>query len=151
MSVPLPKALHTAAEFLLNLDLRRAIDKEPFPDDTIRALLSDAEGWHVTLDAPGLSYALSKRMERQAAYCAGHAAELAVLRTLERHVDLARAVPFEVDFCKTQNFFHQMLLSAFPVYRARAQQGDERALAWVAHFAALGEKLGFRVDVGKSS
>jgi alpha-amylase/alpha-mannosidase (GH57 family) len=150
MSVPLPKALHTAAEFLFNLDLRRAVDKDPFPDDTIRALLNDATGWHVTLDAPGLSYALSKRMERQAAFCSSHSADLAAVRALEQHVDLARTVPFEVDLCKTQNIYHQMLLSAFPVYRARAQQGDERAKAWVAHFATLGEKLGFRVDAGKT-
>jgi alpha-amylase/alpha-mannosidase (GH57 family) len=151
LSVPLPKALHTAAEFLLNLDLRRAVDKDPFPDEAIRALLSDVEAWQVTLDAAGLSYALKKRMERHAAFCCSHSADLAALHVLERQVDLARAVPFQVDFCKTQNYYHTMLQTVFPVYQTRAHQGDERALAWVGHFAALGEKLGFRVDAARST
>ena len=66
LHVPLPQAFQTAAAFITNTDLRRALAAATLDRDRIQALLADAETWHVDLDTPGLSYMLRRRAERLA-------------------------------------------------------------------------------------
>jgi hypothetical protein len=66
LAVPLPKAFRTAAEFVLNTDLRRAFRQEVPDIEQIRDLLEQVRLWRVELDAPGLAYQLRKMIDRLA-------------------------------------------------------------------------------------
>jgi hypothetical protein len=55
------------------------------------------------------------------------------------------ALPFRVNFRKTQNLFHEMLQTVYPGILQRAAEGDEDSGAWARHFGVLGEKLSIRI------
>ncbi len=145
LNVPLPRAFHSTAEFLLNTDLRWAVsDDEPNPDH-IRHLFAEATRWHVTLDTPGLAYRLKETIRRMAERLAESPADLALLQTLDAVVGLARSLPFEVDLWRPQNAYVGVMQAACPGFLARAAEGDDQARTWLTHFIALGEKLGVQV------
>jgi alpha-amylase/alpha-mannosidase (GH57 family) len=144
LNVSLPKALQPAAEFILNLDLRRACENEQTDLKDIGSLLKEALRWQVTLDTACLGYVLTRRIERQVERFRAQPEKLSLLKGLKEVLELARSLSLELDLCKAQNTYYEMLQSVFLVFRTRAEQGDERAQTWVAHFAALGQPLRVR-------
>ena len=67
------------------------------------------------------------------------------LEELEAVVDLARQLPFEVDFWKVQNAYYRAAPHLLPGRRREAEAGFEDARRWVERFLALGEKLSVKV------
>jgi (1->4)-alpha-D-glucan 1-alpha-D-glucosylmutase len=150
LNAPLPRAFQTAAEFLLNTDLRWAVsDDEPNPEH-IRNLLREAGMWRVTLDTPGLAYKLRKTIRRMAERFRDHPGDPVLAESLDEVVALARTLPFEVDLWRAQNAFFDVLRRACPEFLDRAAEGDDQARAWLKHFVLLGEKLGVQVAGLKS-
>jgi alpha-amylase/alpha-mannosidase (GH57 family) len=146
LNVPLPKAYQATAEFVLNLNLRQALEAEDLDMSYIKNLLEEAQVLQVELDAPSLEYALRQTLERLAERMGGAPAELSVLKDLDDVLALAAALPFEVNLWKVQNIYYTQLYTRYPQWRHRAAQGQPEAQTWVDHFLALGEKLAIHVD-----
>jgi hypothetical protein len=144
LGVPLPRALHTAAEFVVNADLGR-----DFRDDAevqhVRGLLRTARTWHLDLDATGLAYTLERTLDTLAESLAARPADLARLERFEQMVAVARTLPFEVKLWTPQNVAYEMLQTSYPFFRGRAEQGDAEALKWVERFRAVAEHVGVRI------
>lgn len=145
LAVPLPKAFRTAAEFVLNTDLRRAFRQEVPDIEQIRDLLEQVRLWRVELDAPGLAYQLRKMIDRLAEQFHADPSDQSALERLEQAVGVAPALPAEVSLWRAQNLYYDLLENVYPDYRGKAEGGDESARAWVALFSALGDKLRIRV------
>jgi alpha-amylase/alpha-mannosidase (GH57 family) len=146
LRIPLPRAFWTAAEVVLNADLRRAFEAEALDLDHIRGILEGVRIWQIDLDTAGLGYSLKRSIERVADHFREQPSELSRLDTLDAAVGLARSLPFEVDLWMPQNVHYELLQTLYPKFRERAEQGDEAAQAWVSHFLTLGEKLLVRVE-----
>jgi len=146
LGVPLPRAFHAAAEFILNLDLRRALEEEEPDLDQIGGILEAAGAWQIEVDAAGLGYALQQTIERLAEELRVRPTELSVLERLETMVSLACFLPFEVSLWKAQNVYYDMLQTVYPDFQGKAEQGNEAAQEWVRHFVSLGDKLLVRVE-----
>ncbi len=144
LGIPLPKVLHTAAEFVVNSSLRRAFAEEVLDREQITALLHEARTLDVPLDGSGLGYALKQTIERMAENLRAAPADLSLLENLEAAIDLAASLPFEVDLWKAQNIYYGLLQTVYPEFRKKAEAGDESARAWISRFGVLGEKLKMR-------
>jgi hypothetical protein len=146
LGVPLPRAFHAAAEFILNLDLRRAFEQEEPDLDQVRAILQAVATWRVDLDTAGLGYVLELTIERLAEEFRAQPGELAALQRLDAVAGLARFLPFEVSLWKAQNVYYDILQTVHPDFRVRAEQGDKEAQEWVRHFISLGDRLLVQVE-----
>ncbi|MBI5342923.1 MAG: DUF3536 domain-containing protein [Deltaproteobacteria bacterium] len=142
---PLPRLFLSAAELAIGSELREAFEAEEPDLEKINGLLEEAGIFRIPLDEGGLAYALAKTVEGIAARFRAAPTELSLLQSLEAVVGMGRALPFRVDFRKTQNLFYEMLQSVYPVFLQRSAGGDERAEEWVRRFTGLGEKLSIRV------
>jgi alpha-amylase/alpha-mannosidase (GH57 family) len=145
IGAPLPKDLRTAAEMVLNLDLRRAFEDGVPDPDHVRGLFEGTATWLLELDVAGLAYALKHTLERLATQLLRRPRDQALLWKLEALVDLAGSVPFDVDLWRTQNAFYGTLAGPYPEQRRRADAGDAAARDWLEHYRALGEKLSVHV------
>jgi alpha-amylase/alpha-mannosidase (GH57 family) len=141
---PLPRALLSAAEFIINTDLRRELSNESLDEGRIGQLLDDAQAWNITLDAEGLGYLLQQALERMMARLEANPGEIDLLRELAASVALARSVPLAVELGGVQNLYYKMLQTAYPEFQKKAQQGDAAAAEWDSQFISLGEKLSIR-------
>ncbi|MDO8617075.1 MAG: DUF3536 domain-containing protein [Dehalococcoidia bacterium] len=143
---PLPDSFRTAAELVLNGNLRRLLEEEPIDSDRVSNVLREAGVWGSPLEAVGLAYAAERTLERLARRFAESPRDLEALRALESSVSAVRLLPFAVDLSGVQNCYYEALQEAYPERRARAGLGDEGAGAWLALFLALGVNLAVRVE-----
>jgi hypothetical protein len=141
MGGPVPKAFHSAAELILNIDLHRALKSDTFEAETIKNLVNTADSWRVDLDMDGLAYDFKISLEGMITAFTQTPEDIAKLQILVDAVALARSMPFIVDLWQTQNQYYDMLSSTRPAYQQRADSGDEAAKAWLAAFHNLGEQL----------
>jgi alpha-amylase/alpha-mannosidase (GH57 family) len=141
LHMPLPKAFHMAAAFILNLDLRRAFEADRLNLDRVHALLDAVHRWGVELDVAGLEYTLQRTLERLIEQLAACPHDLALVTAVEGATSLVQSLPFELKLWKLQNVFYDLLQRIYPDVLDKADQGDAEAQTWVDHFVALGHTL----------
>jgi alpha-amylase/alpha-mannosidase (GH57 family) len=132
LGTPLPKPFRAAAELVLNVDLRRALEAPSVDSDEVARLLAETRALGVDLDVKGLSYALEKALQGMLDRLESQPSHAFLLHHLETIIDLARSAPFQVDLWQAQNRCYgllQTIVSRMP----------EKA---VADFRRLAEKLG---------
>ncbi len=139
--IPLPRGFQVAAEFALSTALRQALETKEPDLARITTALAEADRVGIVLHEDGLGYAFQRTIERLAERFRLSPDSAAALNDLERLVTLARALPFPVEFWGVQNAFYELLQTAFPPRRVRAEGGDAAALEWIVAFRALGERL----------
>jgi hypothetical protein len=143
LRIPLPKGFAAAADFVLNSQLRAALERRPLDEKRVLKLLESARLEGVVLDSSTLEFAYRGSLERLAEDLAAETS----LTALEQFHDAARmlqGLPFGVDLWKAQNLFYQLL----PRHRERqeaAQRGDETARSWITHFHSLGRLLSVKI------
>jgi alpha-amylase/alpha-mannosidase (GH57 family) len=144
-SGPPPKALYTAAEFVLNADLQRAFENEELNLARIEHLLQEAGLEGISLETTSLEFGLRKTLERLAAQLAADPSDFGMLERLEDATTLVSRLPFQVDLWKVQNTCYEMLQTVYEEYQVRAQQGHEEARTWLRHFNTIAQNLTVRV------
>jgi hypothetical protein len=140
LGVPLPGVLRTAAEFDVNMQLRRLLDQEEMPLSEIEILLRESRDEGVALDETTLM-ALKRAVERTAREFAAKPEDFERLERWEAIVSLMREAQVKVDLRKPQNEYYKMRKIVRPVVAANAGNGSSAANRWLQHFDALGEKL----------
>jgi alpha-amylase/alpha-mannosidase (GH57 family) len=145
LSIPAPGAIRTAAEYVLNADMRKAFEEETLRLETIERVLNAAELEGVPLNTAGLEMAARRRTERMAGSLAAQPKNVAFLRELDSVVDLIVKLPFEVNLRKVQDIYYALLQNFYPEFKERATK-EKEARHWINVFRSLGEKLIVRVE-----
>ncbi|HXG57512.1 MAG TPA: DUF3536 domain-containing protein [Thermoanaerobaculia bacterium] len=140
LGIPLPKVLQTAAEFDLNLRLRRLLEEDDLPIADIEARLREAQEERITLDETTLM-ALTAAIGRAASAFRERPDDIERLENLEAIVSLVRSMQIPVDLREPQNHYYRMMESVRPAIAA--SNGSGSAEEWLRLFDALGEKLSF--------
>jgi alpha-amylase/alpha-mannosidase (GH57 family) len=140
---PLPPALETARDFVLQSDILVQLAAEPMNLAHLQTMLEEARSQvpHI-LDA-NVSFAVKNRMEQLIQQLAAQPADLDRIETLEHLAELVMPLPLGLNLWKVQNTYWEMLQRTVPEFRQRAEAGDQSALAWMLKFLALGDRLGF--------
>ncbi len=144
LAIPLPRAFTAAAEFVLNADLRRALQDEEISAERLGSLLDAAKTEGISLDVATLEFAFRQNLERMANRLAENLTD-AALRRLDGAAALLAALPFPVNLWRVQNTYYDLLQTAYPKMRRRQAQGDPSAQEWVVCFERLGRKLAIKI------
>lgn len=140
---PVLPAYQKVADFLLNLDLRRACGGDTPDLALVRKLLQEAEDYDVSLDGPGLAFVLSRTTANVLDRLATRPDDAELLALAGGLLDVFSDLSFPVDLWRAQNTFYALRETA---YRERCDRaGDVTAREWCTAFAALGAKLGVSV------
>jgi len=146
---PPPSSLHYAAEFVLNLSLRRAFEAEKLDFEHIHDLLDEARLAGVSFDATTLEMIIRKRIEGFAVLLFRFKGieDTPMLQELEATISLLDHLPFQVNVWKVQNICFQMLNSEnFAHLQEKAEKGHEEAGEVVERFFSLCQKLHIRTS-----
>jgi hypothetical protein len=128
-----PRAFKTAAEYILNLDLKRELQKDSPDLARVRAMLQEAAGLHLQWEEATLAFALRASLERHMRKLCESPADPGHLAVLVHLLDVARALPFPTDLWNVQNLYHDLA-------------SGEAPLPDPAAFRDLGRRLNFRVE-----
>ncbi|HLJ73882.1 MAG TPA: DUF3536 domain-containing protein, partial [Thermoanaerobaculia bacterium] len=145
LGVPLPGVLRSAAEFDVNLQLRRLFNEDEPPLAEIEILLRESRDEGVRLDET-TQMVLERAVERAARDFAAKPEDFERLERWEAIVTLIREAQVKVDLRQPQNEYYKMRRIVRPVIAANAGNGSQAANRWLQHFDALGEKLAISAE-----
>jgi alpha-amylase/alpha-mannosidase (GH57 family) len=142
---PVPRAFHSAAELIINIDLHRAVAGETIDAEAVRNLVETAKTWQIELDGEGIGYDFKINLEEMTAALAAVPEDIDSMKKVLGAASLARSLTFPVDLWKVQNIYWGMLQSVYPDLKARAAGNETPAIEWVGVFTELGKILSIRV------
>ncbi len=149
LGVRMPPALRSAAEVVINAELREQFSDGTIDPGTVRSLIDEARRLDITLDAEGLAHTLSVTVDRIARDIGARTEdpvvfdrfgreEEAFFAHLDRLVGVSESLPFEVDLGGAQNVAFHVLRAVLPVLRERP---DEAAARWITQLEGLALRL----------
>ena len=138
-----PVALRAAAEFYLNEQVRRALERYPPEVGEVTVRLRELARMNLTVDSASVGFAWSRAAERLMDAVAEGARDLALLRSLRALVELAPAHAVQVDLSRVEDRYFELVQGAPELRRAGPEVGSEE---WAEEFRALGTSL--RIDAG---
>ena len=139
LGIPVPQVLRTAAEFDLNLQLRRMVEEDPLPLADVDAQLREASEENVTLDETTLM-AFRQAIERASELFRERPDDMDRLETLGALVSIVRDANLNVDLRAAQNRYYRMRRTVRAAIEASASQHDA-SRRWLDLFDTLGTKL----------
>lgn len=142
---PVPRALFSTAELVLNARLRGALEEERFDLNVIEALLDEARLAGVPPEAATLEYSFRMTMERLADALLDSPEDMELIEKLENAATLVHSLPFDVDTWKVQNRCYRILTEFYPGMREKAEHGEEEADQWVGLFSSIADKLWLKI------
>jgi alpha-amylase/alpha-mannosidase (GH57 family) len=137
LSIPVPKALMSAAEIALNSQLEQALERPDLDADSVRGMLKEAVGSSVPLDATTLEYAMRRRLEKEATDFAANPRDPALAARLRKSLDLIPTLPFPVTLWEVQNICYPALVKALEEngWGASAEPAMQQHFENLAHLA----------------
>jgi alpha-amylase/alpha-mannosidase (GH57 family) len=143
--IPVPKFLSTAANLVVNADLRRALEQEKLNPAVIEPFLKEAELTGTSLNADILGHTLKHRFERMAKRFFDNPVEFEFLENLNEAIMTLNTLPFYVNLFKIQNITYKIRQTAYPVILEKAEAGEEDARKWIEHFNTLCTNLSLAI------
>ena len=134
--VPRPSALSLAANFAINVTLRRALESDPVDAAQVRASLALAAQDHVELDRQELSFTADGRMRDAMVALAAQPRDRAVLENALAMAEAVQLLPFPANIWQAQNLWYQLAVD----------HDAKPPLAGSSTFDALGRALGISVE-----
>ncbi len=144
MGTPVPKAFTTAAEYILNTDLKNELGREDPDIEHIRAILDEMEVWQVALDSEGISFMMQQTLEKMMHRLHSFPRDTNILDKVLQTMGIVQSMPFTVDLWRVQNAYWVIMRDSLPVVKNQAEQGKEKALIWMKQFHILGQYLKIR-------
>jgi alpha-amylase/alpha-mannosidase (GH57 family) len=120
--IPAPKAFTTAAEFTLNLDLKRSLKEEADIEKT-REMLDELENWGLSLDTVDLEFTSRRRLEQEMKTLLENPMDIELLARIETLIDIALTMPFKENLWTMQNIYYRMAKTAYPEIMEKIRNG----------------------------
>jgi alpha-amylase/alpha-mannosidase (GH57 family) len=149
-----PPSLKSAAEVVINAELRTELGTTAIDLSLVRATLDEAERYRIALDEVGLAHTLSATVARLAVRIGQHLVQAderfvsfepeheEALERVSALLDAVALVPFEVDLAPAQDVVWRALRDHEADLRTRVARGDRDASRWLDELARVATAIG---------
>ena len=145
--MPLPKPLATAAEFILNQDLRRVISSSKIDLKRLGHLADEANRLSLQLDEVTIKYEASAKIGELMTALEQSPEDLNLLNTVESALGILKTVVSDLDLQTAQNSFFTVAKEQYEQMDEKAKAEDQKALKWVDLFKTIAGHLGVLVPL----
>ncbi len=141
LSIPVPAALKSAAEFAINYQLRTAFERAELDPKSLQCYFKEASASHINLDVDTLEFVIRKRLEKEAEQSTAHLDELEKAHKLRELVDFVQSLPFPVALWGAQNVLYGPLTQSLHSDLGISNNGDPAKKALRDELSQLSERL----------
>ncbi len=146
INMPLPKALSTPAEFILNQDLCKTIRDDQAGPDQLKRLVEEATRLPLKLDESTLQFEISRKINRLMTKLQDSPADIQLLESLDAIFKILSPVISNLDLQTSQNVFFRITKATYQQMEQKADSGDTIAKRWVVLFQGLANHIGVAVS-----
>ncbi|MBW8038818.1 MAG: DUF3536 domain-containing protein [Planctomycetes bacterium] len=146
MNMPLPKALSTPAEIIINQQLCRVIQDDRSDLGQVKKLVAQVKRLSLQLVKTTLQFEASRRINRLINKLAESPENVTLLETTEADIGILLATISGLDLHASQNVFFSILRRTYGDMNEKADSGEEKAKEWVEYFKKLASRLNIKVQ-----
>jgi alpha-amylase/alpha-mannosidase (GH57 family) len=146
MNMPLPKALSTPAEFVLNEDLRRTIQEEDVDIKRLKSFTREAMRLQLKLDETTLRFEVSRKINNMMERLKNSPHNIEMLEKVGAILQVLSAMVDELDIQAAQNALFAISKTTYPQINDKASSDDEASKKWVRSFRNLAQYLNVKVE-----
>jgi len=143
--MPVPKTFLSAAEFILNVEIKRMLEAEEIDFEKIGKLVNEVARWHLTLDQIDLEFTLRRKLEGVMQALHQTPSDLPLLSKVHRLMEQVPSLPLAVNLWRIQNMYFEMARTVYVEMLTKAGSGDQYAGQWTERFRQLGQTLSFNI------
>jgi len=141
MQIPLPEALATPAEFVLNTDFRNLVEKEKLDLEGLQKLVDEFRAWSFKPDNPPMGLIVGQTISALMEKFSAKPDDLQLLKTIQRVFEILKPLLLDIDLLKSQNIYFSTGKELYGKIAKKAAKGDPTAKEWLERFDALGKFL----------
>lgn len=141
MKIPLPKALATPIEFILNSDIRHALEDEELDFVRIEKLVKEIKGLSLEPDKTTLGFIASQKIEALMTKFSQQPGDASKLETVVKFFRIIRELNLDLNLWKAQNIYFSIGRKLYGAMRESAEKGDANAKRWFDNFDDLSNYL----------
>lgn len=146
IGMPVNKAFYSAAEFILNVDLKRFFIEEEIDVAKLRNLINEMKRWNVPIDEIDIEFALRRRLEKLMEEFYKNPSDFELLLKLQGMLELKGLLPLKVVYWEIQNIYYKIVTTSYRDFLTKSKQGDNNAIKWLKNFKYIGELLFFNIE-----
>lgn len=142
--IPIPRAFYTAAEFTLNLELKKTFEEEK-DINSIQTIINDIKKWNVPLDSLDHEFMVRCRIEKVINELYQSPSDFNILRKIEKQLHIFPMLPFEINLWHVQNVYYDIAKTTYTEFLLNAKSGDPDTVSWIEMFKQIGHRLSFNM------
>jgi hypothetical protein len=146
MRIPLPHALLTAAEFVINQDLKRLVRQDEVDIVRLRSIVQECSRLSIKLDESKLRFEVSRKISSLMTDLEQKSRDADLVETIGTMLQILLQIIDQLDLQVAQNVFFGIARDEYSGMKSAANKGDDAAAKWVGHFEKLAEYLGVKVE-----
>ena len=144
LGIPVPPALHLAAEIAVNSELRLALTRPELNAEAIRGHVKEATISQIDLDVTTLEYLMRGQLEKKAEEFASSPSDLKIVECLRKSLDLALSLPFPVVLWEVQNICYGPIIKRLGECNSESANGNHDGGRWRLELGLLEDQLRIR-------
>lgn len=141
----LPRPFYSAAEYILNTDLKKIFEEEELDTDKLRRLIEETRRWAIRTDTTTIGFiagswvnAIMERLYEQPE-------EIKLYDKIVDVLELIAPLSVPLDLWKAQNIYFSIGKGLYSTMKEKAEHGDMFAEKWTEGFRKLGSHIHVKV------
>ncbi len=144
IQIPLPKALATPLEFVINTDMNKWLEQDNLNFEQLKRLVEESQGWPIELDKATISYLVCEKINGLMEKLSQNPHETSLLENVIRLFEVFEVLLLDLDLWRAQNVYFSIASQHFEGMKEKADQEDPAARKWVELFDRLEHYLHVR-------
>ena len=145
INIPIPRTIFLAVEHIINVDMRRAFEKEEVDIEKLKRLILESNRWGIHLDRAAIEYDVSLWVTSLMEKITQDPMNPILFARITTALELLEPLSLTLNFWKAQNMYFS-IKEQLKGKMDEKTRDDEFAKEWLDAFNHLGEKLGIKVN-----
>ncbi|MDX5397772.1 MAG: DUF3536 domain-containing protein, partial [Hymenobacteraceae bacterium] len=137
VNMALPNQLKNINDFVVNADLRKALEKEELDFRELEQAIREAENFPVELDVVTLEFLASQHFARLLKKLLQNPEDIETMDKVVHLQQLASQYTLDADLWEARNHAFLLRQQHYNPHLQKSKQGDPQAQQWLEHFSKL--------------
>jgi len=146
-NTPLPKAISTSVEYVINTELRKIFEnEETINSSELERKYDEIRKWNIALDKQTLEYVGSKRINKLMYILRERPEDLELLEGIRVSLKNLTGLELDLDVWQAQNVFFEISKEYYGQMKIKILNNDEEAKKWVELFGEIENYLRIKIN-----
>jgi alpha-amylase/alpha-mannosidase (GH57 family) len=141
----IPRPFLAAAEYIINVDLKRVFDDPVIDKARLRRLIDEISRWDINVDKTTIGFRASSWLSMMMEHLVENPDQVQVQEQIIETLEIIAPLSLQLDLWKAQNRYFAVYEKAFREQEIKAGKGDESSSAWLDTFTRLGGFLNVKI------